>query len=68
MATVVTQTQPIGQRATNQETTKLGRKTIMTAVTLGLVAFVLFTGAYVFETRAILDLESADNWTQVYAP
>jgi hypothetical protein len=40
----------------------------MTAVTLGLVAFVLFTGAYVFETRAILDLESADNWTQVYAP
>ena len=38
---------------------------MMTAVKLGLVAFVLFA-AYVVETRAILDLESSDNWTQVY--
>ena len=58
---------PIVQRATNQEATKLRRKTLMTAM-LGLVAFVLFAGAYVFETRAILALESSDNWTQVYAP
>jgi hypothetical protein len=38
---------------------------MMTAIKLGLVAFVLFA-AYVVETRAILDLESSDNWTQVY--
>jgi hypothetical protein len=44
------------------------RKTMMNAIKLGLVAFVLFAGAYVFETKAILDLESSDNWTQVYAP
>ena len=67
MATLVTQTQPIVQRATNQEATKLRKRTMMTA-TLGLVAFVLFAGAYVVETRAILALDSSDNWTQVYAP
>ena len=67
MVTLVTQTQPIVQRATNQEATKLGRKTMMTAM-LGLVAFVLFAGAYVVEVRTILALESSDNWTQVYAP
>ena len=43
------------------------RKTMMTAIKLGLVGFVLFA-AYVVETKAILDLESSDNWTQVYAP
>ncbi len=58
MATLVTQTQPIVQRA----------RTMMNAIKLGLVAFVLFAGAYVFETKEILDLESSDNWTQVYAP
>jgi hypothetical protein len=101
MATLVTPTQPIVHRATNQDTqasnrpaqrrqslassafgeyvtnkrdlaplfaTKFRRKTMMTAIKLGLVAFVLFAGAYVFETKAILDLESSDNWTQVYAP
>jgi len=38
---------------------------MMTAIKLGFVAFVLLA-AYVVETRAILDLESSDNWTQVY--
>ena len=38
------------------------------AIKFGLVAFVLFAAAYAFETRAILDLQSSDNWTQVYAP
>ena len=47
------------------EGSKLRRKTMMTAIKLGLVAFVLFA-AYVVETRAILALESSDNWTQVY--
>ena len=28
--------------------------------------FCLFAGASAFETRAILDLQSSDNWTQVY--
>ena len=65
--TVNTQTQPIVQRATNQEATKLRKRTMMTAM-LGLVAFVLFAGAYVVEVRTILALESSDNWTQVYAP
>ena len=39
-----------------------------TAIKWGLVAFVLFAAAYAVETKAILDLESSDNWTQVYAP
>lgn len=38
---------------------------MMTGIRLGVVAFVLFA-AYLVETRAILDLESSDNWTQVY--
>ena len=50
--------------------TKLRRKTMMTAIKLGLVAFVLFAAAYVVETRAILALESSDSWLHVneYAP
>ncbi len=50
------------------EGSKLRGKAMTNAIKLGLVAFVLFAAAYVFETKAILDLESSDNWTQVYAP
>jgi hypothetical protein len=35
---------------------------MMTAIKWGLVAFVLFTAAYIFEYRAILALESSDSW------
>ena len=45
---------------------ELTRKTMMTAIKWGLVAFVLFTAAYIFEYRAILALESSDSWPQVY--
>jgi hypothetical protein len=33
---------------------------------VGLLAFVLFSSAYIFEYKAILDLESSDSWPQVY--
>jgi hypothetical protein len=46
---------------------KLKRKTMMTAIKLGLLAFVLFASAYVVETRIIFALESSDNnGPQVY--
>jgi hypothetical protein len=42
------------------------RKTMMTAVKLALVAFVVFASAYVIETRAILALESSTSGLRVY--
>jgi hypothetical protein len=45
----------------------LERKTVITAIKLGLLAFILFALAYAVETRAILGLESSDNsGSQVY--
>jgi hypothetical protein len=38
----------------------------MTAIKLGLVAFVLLASAYVVEARAILALESSGSGSQVY--
>jgi hypothetical protein len=47
--------------------TKFRRKTMITAIKLGLVALVLFALAYAVETRAILALESSDkSGAQVY--
>ena len=48
--------------------TKLRRKTKMTAIKLGLVAFVLFAAAYVVETRVILALESSGPQVDEYSP
>jgi hypothetical protein len=46
---------------------ELKRKTTMTAIKWGLVAFVLFGLGYAVETRAILGLESSDkSGSQVY--
>jgi hypothetical protein len=41
---------------------------MMTAIKLGLVAFVLFAVAYVVETRMILALESSGPQVDEYAP
>jgi hypothetical protein len=48
--------------------TKLRRKTMMTAIKVGLVAFVLFAAAYVVETRAFLALEASGPQVDEYAP
>jgi hypothetical protein len=45
---------------------ELRRKTMMTAIKLGLVAFAVFASAYVVETRAILALESSDSGPQLH--